>query len=107
MSKIVIAGNDPEKLGEELERQGGTVQYAEGTADRPALEDAGILEANVLVITDVGLATSVTVALDMNPDLRTVFYTRDSVPEFVKGQVGHIIDPTLLGVETVAEELLR
>lgn len=107
MSKVVIAGGDPDGVGDALERHGATVSYAEGTADRPALEEAGIFDADVLVLTDAGLATSVIVALDCNPDLRIVIYTRDSVPEFIKGQAGHIVDPELLDADTVAEELLR
>ncbi len=107
MSEVVIAGGDPDGLGSALEERGATVTYAEGTADRPALEEAGILDADTLVVTDAGLATSVTVALDCNPDLRVVMYTRDSVPEFIKGQAGHIVDPSLLNAGTVAEELLR
>ena len=107
MSEVVIAGDDPNGLGSALERHGATVTSAEGTANRPALEEAGILEADLLVVTDVGLATSVTVALDCNPELRIVFYARDSVPEFIRGQAGHIVDPSLLDPDTVAEELLR
>ena len=107
MSKVIVAGGDPDGLGAALEARGATVAYAEGTADRAALEAAGVLEADTLVVTDAGLSTSVTVALDRNPDLRVVIYTRDSVPEFVKGQAGHIVDPELLDAETVAEELLR
>ena len=107
MSKVVIAGEDSDGLGEALESQGATVRYAEGTANRPALEDAGIVDADIFVLTDPGLATSVTVALDCNPDLRVVIYTSDSVPEFVKGQAGHIVDPALLDPETMAEEILR
>lgn len=106
MSEIVIAGTDPDGLGEALKTRGATVQYAEGTANRPALEEAGIVDADVLVVTDAGLATSVTVAKDLNPDLRVVIYTRDSVPEFVKGQAGHIVDPELLGVDAIAEEIV-
>jgi Trk K+ transport system NAD-binding subunit len=105
MSKVVIAGSDPDDLGAALEAEGLEVAYAEGTANRPALEEAGIVEADILVVTDAGLATSVPIATDLNPDIRVVFYTRDSVPEFVKGQAGHIIDPELLGPEAVAEEL--
>jgi hypothetical protein len=105
MSKVIIAGGDPDDLGDALEEHGADVSYAEGTANRPALEEAGIVEADVIVITDAGLATSVPIATDLNPDVRVVFYTRDSVPEFVKGQAGHIIDPELLDVEAVAEEL--
>jgi hypothetical protein len=107
MSEVVVAGGDRDGLGAALEAAGATVSYAEGTADRPSLEAAGIEAADVFVLSDVGLATSVTVALECNPALRVVVYTRDSVPEFVKGQVGHIVDPALLDPETVAEELLR
>lgn len=107
MSKVVIAGGDPDGVGDALERRGAIVHHAEGTANRPALEEAGILDADVLVLTDAGLATSVTVALDCNPDLRVVIYTRDSVPEFIRGQAGHIVDPALLDADTIAEELLR
>lgn len=107
MSEVVIAGSDPDDLGEALETRGATVRYAEGTADRSALETAGIGDADTFVVTEAGLATSVTVALDCNPDLRIVMYTRDTVPEFIKGQAGHIVDPALLDAETVAEELLR
>ena len=107
MSNVVIAGADPDGLGAAFERHGATVTHAEGTADRAALEDAGIVDADVLAVTDAGLATSVTVALERNSDLRIVMYTRDSVPEFISGQVGHIVDPALLDADTVAEELLR
>lgn len=107
MSKVVVAGEDSDRLGEALESQGATVRYAEGTANRPALEDAGILDADVFVLTDPELATSITVALDCNPDLRIYIYTSGSVPEFVKGQAGHIVDPALLDPDTVAEEILR
>ena len=107
MSEVIIAGGDPDGIGEALETEGATVHYAEGTANREALEAAGVLDADTLVVTDAGLATSVTVALDCNPELRILIYARDSVPEFIKGQAGHIVDPALLDAETVAEELLR
>lgn len=105
MSSVVIAGADPDGLGEALEARGASVSYARGTADRPSLEDAGIVAADTLVLTDVGLATAIPVAKDLNPDLRVLVYTRDSVPEFAKAQAGHILDPDLLDVETVAEEM--
>ncbi len=106
MSRVVIAGGDPDGLGDALAERGGAVSRAAGTANRPALEDAGIVDADVLVVTDAGLATSVPIAVDLNPDLRVVVYTRDSVPEFVRGQAGHIVDPDLLGPEAVAEEIV-
>jgi Trk K+ transport system NAD-binding subunit len=105
MSEVVIAGDDPDGLGPALSGHGAHVSRAAGTANRPALENAGIVDADVLVVTDAGLATSVPIAVDLNPDLRVVVYTRESVPEFVRGQAGHIVDPELLGPEAVAEEI--
>lgn len=107
MSEIVVAGPDQDGIGSALEARGGNVRYATGTANRPALEAAGVLEADTLVVTDAGLSTSVAVAVDMNPALRVVIYARDSVPEFIRGQAGHIVDPELLDPDTLAEELLR
>ena len=107
MSEVIVAGDDPEGVGSAIEARGGTVRYAEGTASRSALEAAGVERADALVVTDVGLATSVTVALECNPELRTVIYARESAPEFVKGQADHIVDPELLGPDALAEELLR
>ncbi len=103
---VVVAGADPDGLGPALEERGADVRYAAGTANRPALEEAGIVDADVLVVTDAGLATSVSVAKDLNPDLRVVLYTRHAVPEFVKGQAGHIVDPALLDADAVADELV-
>ena len=103
--RVLIAGDDPDELGAALESHGAAVTYVDGTANRPALEEAGVLDAAVLVITDVGLATSIVVANDLNTNLRIVVYSRDSLPEFVKGLAGHILDPNLLDPETVAEEL--
>lgn len=106
MSEVVIAGGDADDIGTALETAGAEVTLAEGTADSESLEAAGIDDADVLVVTDVGLATSIVVAKERNPDLRVFVYTRDSLPEFAKGLVDHIVDPALLDPETVAEELL-
>lgn len=102
----VIAGPDDDGLGDALETAGATVHRAEGTAARPDLEDAGIAEADLFVLTDARLATAIPVAKDLNPDVRVVVYARDTVPEFARGQAGHIVDPRLLDAETVAEELV-
>lgn len=106
MSEVVIAGGDPDGLADAIEAHGAEVRLAAGTANRPSLEEAGIVDADALVVTDAGLATAVVIARDLNPDLRVVIYTRDSVPEFVKGQAGHIVDPDLLDPETLAEEIV-
>ncbi|PSP56433.1 CTP synthetase [Halobacteriales archaeon QH_7_66_36] len=105
MTRAVIAGSDGDGLGDALAAEGVDVSQARGTADRSALEDAGILDADVLVLTEMGLATSIAVAKDLNPDVRVVVYAHGSLPEFAKGQAGHILDPGLLDPSVVAEEV--
>jgi voltage-gated potassium channel Kch len=105
MSEAVIAGTDPEGLGEALAAEGFAVARAAGTATRDDLQDAGIETADLLVLTDAGLATAIPLARELNPDVRIVAYTGDSLPEFVGGQEVVAMDPALLGPEAVAEEL--
>ena len=102
----VVAGLDPEELGDALEARGVSVARIDGAANRPALEEAGIDAADLFVLTDVGHTTSIPVALDLAADLRVVVYARESLPEFAKGQADLLVDPALLDAETVAEELV-
>jgi hypothetical protein len=106
MTRAVLAGGDPNRLGDALEADGARVTRAGGTAARGALETAGITDADLFVLTDARLATSIPVAKDLNPDIRVIVYTQDSLPEFARGQAGHIVDPRLLDVQTVSEELI-
>jgi len=103
--KAVFAGTDTEGLADELRDRGASVAVVEDVANRPALEDAGVHDADVFVLTDVGQATSIVVAKDLNPDIRIVSYTADSLPEFVSGQQVLAMDPALFDAATVAEEL--
>jgi hypothetical protein len=102
---VVFAGPDDAGLGDALRERGARVTHIDGIANRPALEEGGVHDADVFLLTDVGQATSIVVARDLNPDLRVVAYTDDSLPEFVSGQRVLSMDPELLGPEAVAEEL--
>jgi len=101
----IVAGPDPDGLGEALETEGLTVRRIAGQVSRAALGDAGVTDVQLLVLTDVAEATGVALAKDENPDIRAVFYTRESLPEFAKGQTDLAVDPELLDVSVVAEEL--
>ncbi len=101
----VVAGPDSDGLGDALEAQGMTVNRVDGIANLPALEDAGIEQAELYVLTDVGQATSIPVVVDLVGEIRVVVYSRESLPEFAKGQADLLIDPDLLDATTVAEEL--
>ncbi|MFD1514751.1 DUF7126 family protein [Halomarina rubra] len=105
MNHAVVVGSDPDGLGEALEARGVTVSRAAGTADRDALVDAGVEETDALVVTDVGLATSIPVARELNDSFRVVVYSEDSIPEFARTSAGLVVDPQLIDVDTVAEEL--
>ena len=72
---------------------------------RATLDDAGVIDAQLLVVTDMAEATGVALAKDENPDIRAVFYSHESLPEFAKGQTDLAVDPALLDVSVVAEEL--
>ncbi|MFB6112041.1 MAG: CTP synthetase [Halobacteriaceae archaeon] len=74
------------------------------TADR--LVAADVETADVLVLTSADDATAVPIARERNPDVRTVIYSPDGVPEFVRGQLDLALDPRVLDPSTVAEELV-
>ncbi|EMA49193.1 MULTISPECIES: DUF7126 family protein [Halococcus] len=101
----IVTGPDPEGLGDALEAHGLSVARIDGAANRPALEEGGVSEADLFVLTDVSHATSIPVALDLAADLRVIVYARESLPEFAKGQADLLVDPGLLDPDIVAEEL--
>jgi hypothetical protein len=101
--KVVIAG------------EGGTVATAVRDAghdvasapvgNRPGLEEAGIHDADVYLLTDMGQATSIAVAKDLNPEIRVVVYAPGSLPDFATRQADLVVDPALLDPGAVAAEL--
>lgn len=103
----IVAGPDEDGIAEALESQGFDVTRLEGRLSRPVLEEAGILEADLYVLTDVAEATTIPIVCDLTDDVRTVIYARDSVPEFVRGQLDLAVDPALLDPAVVASELTR
>ncbi|MFB6154097.1 MAG: CTP synthetase [Halodesulfurarchaeum sp.] len=103
--KAVIAGPD-RGIGDALADNGVEVVRVDGLATGDSLDAADIAGADLLVLTDIEEATAVPVAKDRNPALRIVFFTPDSLPEFVRGQLDLSVDPALLGPDAVAEELV-
>ena len=101
----IVAGPDVHGLSEALTDQEMRVRRIDPSPTRPALEEAGITNASLLVLTDVGGCTAVPIARDLTDDLRIVVYSEDSVPEFVRGQLDLAVDPRLAEPAIVAEEL--
>lgn len=106
MTTAVFSGHDDDGLAAALEAEGVDVTRIDDLATRPALEEAGIMDADLFVLTDVGQATAIPIVKDLREDVRIVAYTSDSLPEFVSGQEVLSMDPQLLGPEAVAEELV-
>lgn len=103
MNAIIIG---PDRgLGAALEEQGVEVErISVGSADE--LEGAGVADTDLLVLTDVSESTAVSVALELNDRLKTVVYSPDTIPEFVRGQLDLALDTELLDPDVVAEELV-
>lgn len=101
---VVFVGPDRD-LGSALEARGAELARVEGVATGHALRAAGVQDAALLVLTDVGEATAVPVARELNPSLRIVVYTPNALPEFVRGQVDLVVSPGVLSAAVVAEEL--
>ncbi|MFC6786290.1 DUF7126 family protein [Halobaculum halobium] len=102
----VVAGPDVEDLAGELETHDVTVSHIDGAVTGGTLEDAGIDDAALFVLTDTAEATGIAVAKERNPEVRAVVYAAESLPEFARGQVDLAVDPELLSAEVVADELV-
>ncbi|MDQ2049956.1 CTP synthetase [Natronolimnohabitans sp. A-GB9] len=103
---VIVAGPDEDDITAALEAEGADVTRVTGVVTRPALEEAGILEADLYVLTDIGQATTIPIVCDLSEEIRTVVYARDTIPEFVKGQLDLAVDPKLMDAAIVADELI-
>ncbi|MFB6302004.1 MAG: CTP synthetase [Haloferacaceae archaeon] len=103
----VVVGPDEDGLGAELEAAGVEVHRIDGVPTAEELESDGIGRADLYLLTDVGEASTIPVARELNPDVRVVIYADGSLPEFARRQADLAVDPALLGAAAVAEELVR
>lgn len=104
MSDVIVAGEDSYDIAPAIEAEGFDVRLIE-IANRPALEDAGVLDAETFVLTEVRQATSISVAKELNEDLKVVVYADGSLPDFARGQADLLLDPSLFEPAAVAAEL--
>jgi hypothetical protein len=102
---IILAGSDDDGLAGALEALGADVVRVDGIATRESLDAAGLAEAHTLVLTEMDDASAIPVAKEANTEVRIVTYSRDSLPEFARGQADLAIDPDLLTPDVVADEL--
>jgi hypothetical protein len=101
---VIVAGADDNDIGTAIADAGHAVEYVD-VANRPALEEANVHDAEVFVLTEVQQATSIAVAKDLNEGLHVLVYADGSLPDFARGQADLLVDPSLLDPAAVAEEL--
>ena len=101
----IVAGQDPDGLGDALTDEGFSVTRIEDVVSSSTLEAAGIDDAAMVVLTDVGEASGIPVAKELNPEVRVIVYSEQSLPEVATRQTDLAVDPALLDVSVVAEEL--
>lgn len=104
--RAVVVGDDRDGLGAALADRGVAVDLAGRTGDRAALAAAGVEGADVLVLTDAGLATAIPVARELAGELLVVAYTTEPLPAFVRGREVLGLDPDLLDPAAVAEAVV-
>lgn len=107
MNNILLVGPEDRGLESAFAKLECEVTRLTDVPTADSLSEAGVERADVLVLTDSGDATAVPIALERNPELRTVIYSPDGIPEFVRGQLDLALDPRVLDAEAVAEELVR
>ena len=103
-STAVVVGTDEYDIAAAIDEEGFDVSSVD-VGNRPGLEEAGIAEAEIYVLTEVEQATSIVVAKDCNPELKVVVYSDGSLPDFARGLADFVLDPDLFETAAVAEEL--
>ena len=101
----VVAGPDPDGVVAGLEAAGVTVGRITDRATRSALDTAGLADATVLILTDPADATAIPVANEVAPDVTVVVYAGESIAEFARHQADLLLDPAIVPVEMLCEEL--
>ena len=103
--RAIVAGPDPDGLSDALADEGVSITRIDGVVSATTLEEAGIDDAAMLVLTDMDEASGIPVAKELNIGVRVVVYTEQSLPDFAAAQTDLAVDPALLDVRVVAEEL--
>lgn len=104
---VIVAGPDPKRIGEALAEAGAAVVRLDGLITADALDDAGLREADVFVLTDPAEATAIPLARELRPDLRIVVYAEEAIPPFATHLADLIIDPAAIDQAVVVEEILE
>ncbi|SNR44916.1 DUF7126 family protein [Halorubrum vacuolatum] len=103
---MLVVGDDPHGLGEELEALDVTITRVAVPVTGETMTDAGLADAAVVVVTEMSEAAALAVAKEHNPAVRAVTYSGRSLPAYAARVTDLAVDPDLVPVGVVAEELV-
>lgn len=106
MTHVIIAGPDSRNLASALKAAGATVSGVPAPVTGTALDEAGLAETSLFVLTDHEEATAIPIVRERRPDLPVVVYTAAGVPDFASHLADLILDPDAMDQAVVVEELL-
>lgn len=106
MSLAIVTTPDDRDLASALRDAGIEVRLVERPISTSALEQAGIEEATLFVLTESEEATSIPIARELNPDVRVVVYASTGVPEFANHQADLVLAPDTFDQSMVVDALL-
>ncbi len=99
--KVVVVGNS--ELAEKLENEGLSVSSIDEWGE-DKLIDAGVNEADAMVVVGGDYAVEIPIALDLNGSLRTILIA-DDAPDYVRGTVDVILSREMENTEMVLSAL--
>ena len=107
MTRSIVTGPDPHGIADALSATGGSVQVIPGTVTTARLIERSVAEADHLILTDPTEATAIPLARERNESITVIVYADDSVPDFARHIADLILDPDLLSVDAVIEEIVH
>lgn len=103
MSDVILLGPDEFTLRDRLETMDITVAHLPGNPIGADLEEAGVTEAGVLLLTSSAQASLIPVARELNPSIAVILYTRSRLPAFASAQADLSVDPELIDSTEVVD----
>lgn len=106
MSDVILLGEDGYDLVDRLKAAGLEVTTLTGFPTGADLDDAGVEDAEVVLVADVHLASLIPVARERQPTIQVIVYSTDRLPPFASAQADLAVDPTLIDPDELVAALL-
>ena len=106
MTNIIVTTPDDADIAAALEEADASVTVIDHPITGPKLEDAGIDDTSLFILTDPAEATAIPLTRELNADIRIVVYGATGLPEFATHQADLVLSSDAIDQAVVVEELL-